>query len=342
MKITFPIYTLCKGGAQRMLAEITNGLVQKGHEVTIIMPKSGVIDYPIIAKLIQTEKYIIEETDYPYSDCIVSNFHLTVPSAELASQNGKGKHVRLSMCYEPMFLAEQHLTFPTYNITQNLFVLSEYQQKIIELSHGVKGTVIPVGVSDTFNNQGIRNQNSTLTISAIVRMPEGGYAWQRNQDELVDTLLRVHHDFPKIQINLICPPDEFKMSRKLRTIANQGIFNFKLPVDDAELNHLYNQTDIYVTASIFEAAPLPPLEAMKCGAALATYYSGGNKDYCINESTALMSYAYEKNLYSHIVRLIEDDHLRHRISIQGEQEAKKWTWQKSTDELEKGVLQLFT
>ena len=339
--MTFPIYTLCKGGAQRMLAEITNGLMKKGHDVTIIMPKSGVVEYPIVSKLVQTEKYIIEETDYPNADCIVSNFYLTVPSAELASQNGKGKHVRLSMCYEPMFLPDQHLTFPSYNVTKNLFVLSEYQQKIIELSHGVKGTIIPVGVSDTFKNLGIRSHNSHLTISAIVRMPEGGYAWQRNQDELIETLLAIHFSYPFVKINLICPPDEFKKSRKLKAIAAEGIFTFKLPKDDTQLNELYNQTDIYVTASIFEAAPLPPLEAMKCGAALAVYYSGGNKDYCIHEKTALMSFAHEKNLYQHIARLITDNHLRHQLSAQGEEEAKKWSWQKSTNELEKGILQLF-
>ena len=342
MRFVFPIYTLCKGGAQRMLAEITNGLVSKGHDVTIIMAKNGVVDYPINAKFIRSPNAFLKESDFPYADVIVSNFYLTIEAAEEASQNGKGKHVRLSMCYEPMFLKDQHLTFPTYNITKNLFVLSDYQQKIIELSHGVKGKIIPVGVSESFRNLGIRQQNDSLTISAIVRMPEGGYAWQRNQDELIETLQHIKSGYPYVSINLICPPDEFKLSKKLKAIQSTGMFNFKLPEDDEQLNLLYNQTDIYVAASIFEAAPLPPLEAMKCGAALATYYSGGNVDYCKHETTALMSYAYEKNLYTHIARLILTPELRQKLSVQGELEANKWTWQNSTNQFEREINQLFT
>ena len=46
MKILFPIETLCKGGGQRMLAEIMNGLAIKGHDVTILMPPSGKVYIP--------------------------------------------------------------------------------------------------------------------------------------------------------------------------------------------------------------------------------------------------------------------------------------------------------
>ena len=56
MKILFPIETLCKGGGQRMLAEIMNGLTIKGHDVTILMPPSGKVLYPTNAKLIRTQK----------------------------------------------------------------------------------------------------------------------------------------------------------------------------------------------------------------------------------------------------------------------------------------------
>ena len=341
MRFVFPIYTLCKGGAQRMLAEITNGMVDKGHDVTIIMAKYGVVDYPIKAKLIKSENAHLQEADFPYADVIVSNFYLTIQAAEEASQKGKGRHVRLSLCYEPMFLPDQHITFPTYNIVKDLFVTSEYQQKIIELSHGVKGKIIPIGVSETFRNLGIRQQNESLTISAIVRKPEGGYAWQRNQDELIETLQQIKLGYPYVTVNLICPPDEFHLSKQLRTLQSSGLLNFKLPTDDEQLNRLYNETDIYVTASVFESGHLPPLEAMKCGAAVASYYSGGNQDFCKHETTALVSYAHEKNLYTHIARLILLPELRQKLSVQGEQEASKWTWENSINQFEKAINQLF-
>ena len=129
MKLTFPIETLSKGGGQRMLAEITNGLAMRGHDVTILMPPHGKVDYPTNAKLVRTKTATIEESDFPYSDIIISNFYTTVPTAQEASQQGKGKHVRFSLCYEPPFLQNNHLSFMTYNLTPHLIVLSSPNRK---------------------------------------------------------------------------------------------------------------------------------------------------------------------------------------------------------------------
>ena len=162
MKILFPIETLCKGGGQRMLAEITNGLAMRGHDVTILMPPLGKVDYPTNAKLVRTKTATIEESDFPYSDIIISNFYTTVPAAQAASQKGNGIHVRFSLCYEPPFLQNNHLSFPTYNLTPNLIVLSKSQQEIIYLIHGIKGHIVPVGISSTFKNMHIRNDEFTF------------------------------------------------------------------------------------------------------------------------------------------------------------------------------------
>jgi len=39
MRFTFPVLNLSIGGAQRMLVELVNGLVQRGHDVTVLMPR---------------------------------------------------------------------------------------------------------------------------------------------------------------------------------------------------------------------------------------------------------------------------------------------------------------
>ena len=81
-------------------------------------------------------------------------------------------HVRLSLCYEPPFLQNNHLSFNTYNLTPNIIVLSKSQQQIIHLIHGIKGHIVPVGISSTFVNMNIREPNTPLQISAIVSNPE--------------------------------------------------------------------------------------------------------------------------------------------------------------------------
>jgi hypothetical protein len=337
MKFTFPILTLCLGGAQRMLAEITNGLVEKGHDVTILMPPQGKIDYPIKSKLIYSKKSVLEEGDYPKSEVIVSNYYLTVPSAHAASQKGKGIHVRLSLCYEPTFLPDNHISFPTYFLTKNLIVLSKSQQQLIYLDHGIKGHIVPVGISSTFKNRNIRNSHSSMQISAIVRKPEGGFSWHRQQDYLLNQLEMVRLKHPNIIINLITPPDELFDSQTLKGLKATNKYKFFTPANDTELCYHYNHTDIFVNSSIYDSASIPSLEAMKCGAAIVTTYNGGNHDYCRHEENALISYRYENRLGLDILRLIQDQQLRTRLAQEGEKEAAKWTWQRSVTSFEQAI-----
>ena len=330
MKITFPIETLSKGGGQRMLAEITNGLAMRGHDVTILMPPHGKVDYPTNAKLVRTKTVTIEESDFPYSDIIISNFYTTVPTAQEASQQGKGKHVRFSLCYEPPFLPNNNLSFMTYNLTPHLIVLSESQQEIIKQIHGIKGHIVPVGISSTFKNMHTRSGNSPLQISAIVRIPEGGFSWHRDQEFLISQLETVKTLHPDVIINLISPPDEFYHSPTLQSMKASHPFRWLTPADDIELCYHYNHTDIFVNSSIYDSASIPGLEAMKCGAALVTTYNGGNLEYCRHGENALISYRFQNRLQEDILRLIQNPSLRSRLAIAGENEATKWTWERST------------
>lgn len=334
LRFTFPILTLCKGGAQRMLADISNGLVEKGHEVTILMPLHGDIEYDIKAKILRTKQAILSEQDYPQSDIIVSNFYTTVSSAHQASLNGKGTHIRFSLCYEPVFLPDQDISFQTYNQTPYLIVISQYQKDLISLLHGVNGEMIPIYVNPNFKDLKLRNENNPLTISAIVRKTEGGYSWQRDQSYLIQQLRKVREEYPHVKFNLICPPNEMENSQSLQQLRNSNEFQFYTPSNDTELCLYYNQADIFVTSSIFETAVLPGLEALKCGAALVAVYAGGNTEYCHHEQTCLLSYRYENRLAKDIIRLIENKDLRNKLAEQGQKEAALWTIERSVSSFE--------
>lgn len=334
MRLTFPILTLCIGGAQRMLAEVTNGLVKKGHNVTILMPPQGEVAYPILAKLRRTPFDSIRTEDYPPSDIIVSNFYLTVPSAIEASKRGKGVHVRFSLCYEPTFLPDNHITFPTYHQTKNLIVLSRWQQKIIDLNHGIQGHIVPVGISSAFRNWYQRSWHSPLQVTAIIRNTEGIWSWHREQPYLFDQLHFVMTARPQIVVNLICPANELAKSPSLLHLKDSGRFVFHSPDNDEDLCKVYNGTDIFVSASTYDSASIPGLEAMKCGAAHVATYAGGNVDYCRHEENCLLSYRYQNRLGQDILRLIDDEALRRTLAASGELEAAKWTWEASVNQFE--------
>jgi glycosyltransferase involved in cell wall biosynthesis len=341
MRFTFPILTLCYGGAQRMLAELVNGLVDRGHQVTILMPKKGDINYAIKARVLRTkQEYTIFPSDYPTGDFIVSNFYSTVPAAESASRSGKGIHVRLSLCYEPTFLPDNSITFPSYHVTRHLIVLSKSQQQLIYINHGILGHIVPVGISSAFRNMKIKKEGDPLQISAIVRKPEGGFSWHREQNYLLNHLEMVKKKYPHVSINLFSPPSEFASSPFLQSLKASNKFRCLTPADDREMNYHYNETDIFVNSSTYDSASLPGLEAMKCGAALVTTYAGGNQDYGKHQQNCLMSYRYQNRLAHDVIRLIENPTLRNNVALEGEKEAKKWTWGKSVTAFEQAITKM--
>ncbi|UOY92164.1 glycosyltransferase family 4 protein [Ectobacillus sp. JY-23] len=328
MKITFVALTLCKGGAQRVLVDIANGLFNRGHDVVMVMPPWGDVEYDVKPPISRSRGPVLMESDLPKSDIIVSNFFTTVPVVAEACSKGKGKHLRFSLCYEPMFLPEQDVSFQSYNQTPYLVVISNYQKQLISLVHGIEGEIMPVYVEDTFRNLSIRNPNR-LSITAIVRKPEGGFSWQRDQTYLLEQLVKVRSAFPALKYNLICPPNELASSPFLQELRASGSYHFYTPANDEELCHHYNEADIFVTSSIFETAVLPGLEAMKCGAALAAVYAGGNTEYCRHETNCLLSYRFEERLASDIIRLITNPSLRFNLAQAGQKEALSWSLERS-------------
>ncbi|MFC0189090.1 glycosyltransferase family 4 protein [Fictibacillus aquaticus] len=337
MKITFPILTLCKGGAQRMLAELANRLASRGHDVKILMPRGGTVEYPLSVPVIRVRGALPQAAEFPVSDVIVSNFYTTVEEADKASKLGKGKHARLSLCYEPTFLENNHNSFTTYHSTSSLFVLSKWQQEIIYLNHGIKGNIVPVGIASDFKNLGIRVPHDPIQISAIMRRPEGGFSWHRDQDYLIEQLYKVKTSFPSVIINLIIPPEEFSTSPHLQKLEKTPWLKVYTPANDIELNYHLNQTDIFVSSSLYDSASLPGLEAMKTGAALVATNAGGNMDYCRNMQNCLVSHRYENKLAANIVQLVQNSVLRSSLAEEGMKEAQKWTWERSAAMFEAGL-----
>lgn len=330
MRLTFPVLTLSRGGAQRMLTELANRLAEIGHEVIVLMPARSPVEYEMKCPVVFSSGDALSELDYPYGDIIISNYYTTVPVAQRASEQGKGIHVRLALCYEPTFLPDNNLSFASYNITRNLFVLSRWQQEIVRANHGIKGRIVPIGVNPDFNNMHIRDGTRLHpVVSAIMRKPEGGFSGHREQDYLLQQLDRVKEMHPEVEIYIITPPGEYAESVILQTLLAGGRYQLRTPASDAELAFHYNESDIFVSSSTYDTGSLPGLEAMRCGAALVTVYSGGNLEYCVHGHNCLMSYRYENRLAEDVSMLIRDKDLRRRLAAKGEQDSQRFTWERS-------------
>ncbi len=102
------------------------------------------------------------------------------------------------------------------------------------------------------------------------------------------------------------------------------------------LRALYNQTAVFVSPGRIEGWPLPPAEAMLCGAALAATDIGGHREYGIDGETALLSPARDpKKLAENVLRLVRNAELRTKVARQGYERIRKCSWDEAVDSLER-------
>mgnify|MGYP000697625619 CR=1 FL=1 len=102
-----------------------------------------------------------------------------------------------------------------------------------------------------------------------------------------------------------------------------------------ELRRIYNSAAIFVAPSWAEGWPLPPAEAMLCGAAVAATDIGGHREYMEHEVSALLSPPKSPELLArNIERLILDSESRPRIAKNGTDCIRDFTWERAAAHME--------
>lgn len=100
-----------------------------------------------------------------------------------------------------------------------------------------------------------------------------------------------------------------------RPVESADIFLRPSPLPPKEVAELMRRAAVFVWPSWEEGFGLPGLEAMACGAALATTDTKGSRDYAHDQHTALVSQPGDSDaLANSIVALIVDRALRQRLT----------------------------
>ncbi len=111
-------------------------------------------------------------------------------------------------------------------------------------------------------------------------------------------------------------------------------YTFLRNVSDDELARLYSTADVVLCPSWYESFPLPPLEAMACGAPVVTTRYG-TEDYAVHEKNSLVVTPRDvKAMAQSIMRLLKDKDLKERLGKKGIETAKGFTWEKAADKME--------
>jgi len=109
--------------------------------------------------------------------------------------------------------------------------------------------------------------------------------------------------------------------------------------DQARIKDIYSSCDIFLFPGRKEAFANTPFEAMACQCALVATTAGGIPDVVVSEETALLSSPEDVDaLARNLIRAIEDQALLERISAAGFKRIQELSWANQTKELEKIIL----
>lgn len=322
MKILFPVISLEMGGGARFIYHLANALVDRGHEVEVVIPHKGAQVWPLRAKVTRVPE--LSPSFMPEADFILPNFYSTVYPA-WASQ--KGRVVRLSLGYEPLWVPESEVARQTYLHDFPILCISQWQRQIILQETGRNSTVISCGVDHSIFHPCPKPSTSTSrkSIFYIIRDPASGYTWKGGNDFImVIQELQQSFDFDLV----ITLPEgiDFTPPFPCRTLSS---------VTDHEMALLYGQSDIFVYNSYFEAFGLPPLEAMACQTAVITTDCGGSRDYALNGVNSLVVPPSDiGQLRDAIAYLLTHDQERERLATNGYHFAQEWTWERTAQQVE--------
>lgn len=323
MKIVFPVLSLETGGGARFIYQLANALLDKGHDVEIIIPKKGALAWPVRTKITRVKE--LTPSTIPPADFILPNFYPTVFPAWESKQ---GRVVRLSLGYEPLWVKDANLAKQTYLIGAPILSISQWHRKLILDQIGLDSTVISGGVDTSVFHPypKLSNETDRKSIFYIMRAKTHGYTWKGN-DDFLEACKRLKGQIPDFDIFIIVPERE--------AFESPVPYIIKTAYTDLEMARLYAQADLYVYSSYFEAFGLPPLEAMACGTAVITTDCGGIRDYAKHEQNCLIIPPSDiDQLTSFMYRLLSNDHERERLAVTGHHLAQPWTWQRTADQVE--------
>jgi hypothetical protein len=354
MTVTFITSGTKISGGTKAIFEIANQFVDLGHKVFVvcsltpyflegkwynfadvltrllrIFKKSRECIYPIkwfdlkaefIPALSLREKYI------PDADIVVATWWQTAyPVAEYSTK--KGKKFYFVQDYEIWGGSEKKVQ-NSYNLNLKKIVNSSWLENILKqkIDVEIEAKILHAPDHKQFYPEKIKkNKNEIRILMSYRNNPRKGTINGLRAIKLV------RKKYPDIKLVLFGPRPDSPEKYNLVKDIEFHIF----PVKD-ELRRLYNSCDIFCYPTIEEAFGMPPMEAMACRIPVIATTAGAIPEYSINGKTALLSKPSDvKTMAKNIIKLIEDENLRKKIAITGQNHIKQFTWKKITVKLEK-------
>ena len=258
----------------------------------------------------------------PEADALVATAWQSAATVAAAPARA-GRKLYLVQHYESLYHGEPARVDATYRLPLRKICISTWLSEIMRDRFGSASDVIVTPVDPSLFHEVPREADDGRL---RVLMLHHEYAW-KGVPEGLEAVARVRARHPRLALVGfgVKPP---------RTALPYDEFHADLP--QPRLAWLYSRCPIYLCPSWDEGLGMPPMEAMACGAALATYDNGGCRDYARDGETALVAPRRDVDALARALeRLVEDAPLRERLARAGQAFIRReFDWDRATARLE--------
>lgn len=343
MRIVILMNRLDRSGGSRVIQELSDGLVRKGHEVVWhcrpgenpanAFPTLARLQFPGTgsarpnATLWNAIGYLRLATGVPRCDVVLATFYPTSLLAWwLARRNGPArKGAYLIQMLEGTFrggwrpwVSDLTYRLPLVRVVNSLWmereVLARAPGPISRIHLGLDSRFAP-SPTDAPGHDGpvrIGCVGRTLAVKGL--------------DDYWELLRLLGRRRPVrgvvISQEAIVPPSDLDVEM-LRPSGDDGMLA------------AYRSLDLFVSTSRLESFGYPPLEAMACGIPVALTDSGGVREYAEDRSNCrLVPHSDPTALAAACEEILDDPLSAARLVARGFETAKRYSWDRSVDDFE--------
>ena len=324
-------------GVQRFAIEISKQLKRLyKNDIEFVSPKNIIhIDLAneLYVKIIgNTTGHLWEQIDLPKYLKSIDN-PLLINLANTAPLFYKNKIVTihdLAFLHHPEWFSRK-FTF-VYNLmipkiakdSRHILTVSNYVKEDISKSYHISLNNISTiynSYADIFSNHNLEKEDYVLSVGSIDP--------RKNLKSLID----IFRD-KTVKLVIVGQQNKVFSALKLDDLPNNIVFTGY--VDDDELVQLYNNAKIFVYPSFFEGFGIPPLEAQACGCPVICSEKTSLPE--VGKDSVIYCNPYDKNdIAERIDLVLNNDRLQKELIEKGYENIKRFSWEKSAQEIIKVI-----
>jgi len=347
MKIAFavPAYWPSVIGVSLYCQELAEGLVKKGHHVTVytglqprwkkVENKKGVVIKRFERTYIGKSFYFVplmEQEIIKDGPDIVHSHHYGYYEATAglgAAKNLKVPHIFGPYYHPPVYGIKKKILWSAYHhrygkslLTKSDVVLphTEVEKNLLKkIGATLEKMIILPNTVNTKKFRPIKKRNKIITIGFISNLihEKGAHIAM----EIAEDLIKERQD---VEFVFIGNPHEKNLVKRITSLKKTGKASFLKNLSEKNLIKYYNKIDITILPSKYEAFGKVLAEAQACGTPVVATNAGGIPEVVINKKTGLLSNYGDWGIFKrNIEKLIENESLRRKFGLAGRKHVVK-------------------